>query len=55
MFHEYPKALVRGEGEGLVVADADEEAAARKDGWRFWSDDETSAAPKRGRKPKGEV
>lgn len=37
--HEYPKAMIREEGESMIVLDKSEEADARKDGWRFWSDD----------------
>jgi hypothetical protein len=37
MFQEFPKHLTRGE-EYRVVDDADGEAAARADGFRFWSD-----------------
>lgn len=37
MFAEYPKALYRNADE-LVVSDLDGEAAARADGFRFWSD-----------------
>jgi hypothetical protein len=54
--HEYPKMLVREgtafEWEGrvldhLTVADADEEAAARDQGWHGASEQPEKAAPKK--------
>lgn len=41
---EYPKALYIGD-ECKIVADAEEEAEARKDGFRFWSDPDEAPAP----------
>lgn len=46
-FHEYPKALTRGD-DLRIVDDASQEAAARAEGFRFWSDEkpaEPAAAP----------
>lgn len=42
-FHEFPKALTRGD-DFRVVADKAEEAEARAEGFRFWSDAEAPAA-----------
>ncbi len=39
---EYPKCLYRGE-EMRVVETEKEEKAARKEGFRFWSDKEKNA------------
>ncbi len=38
MFQEYPKALYNA-GAQLVVDDAEQEDAARADGWLDWHDD----------------
>ena len=34
VFHEYPKAMYRGDGESCVVDDAAAEKAAAGEGWR---------------------
>jgi hypothetical protein len=38
-YQEYPKALYRN-GDYLAVQDADEEAAAREDGYAGWHEDQ---------------
>jgi hypothetical protein len=37
---EYPKALYR-QGAFTTVANKEEEAAERKEGWRDWAEDQT--------------
>lgn len=54
MFQEFPKGLSKGE-DWVIVHNAEEEAMARRNGYRFASDeDETKTEPKRkpGRPPK---
>lgn len=61
MFHEYPKALYR-RGEYAAVANSEEEALMRKEGWKDWLEDHQDMAEsqaseqepkKRGRPAKG--
>lgn len=53
MFQEFPKGLHKGgaEGEWIVVMNADEEKAARKEGWASLGD-EVVERKKPGPKPK---
>lgn len=54
MFHEFPKGLSKGE-DWVIVHNAEEEAMARSNGYRFASDEDTpKTEPKRkpGRPPK---
>lgn len=53
MFQEFPKSLQRGE-EFVIAMSADEEAAARKQGYTFARDEPEPAEPKKrpGRPPK---
>lgn len=41
MYHEYPKALYQA-GELRTVADADDEAQARRDGFNDWHADQAA-------------
>lgn len=47
-YQEYPKALYRN-GDYLAVQDADEEAAAREDGYAGWHEDQLATEQARER------
>ena len=48
MYQEYPKCLTRGE-EARIVMDAEQEQAARADGFKFHADKPVEEAQKRRR------
>lgn len=55
MFQEFPKMLVQGD-EQRTVEDAEQEAAARAEGWHTYGEDAGQAEAKRkpGRPPKAD-